>query len=422
MSFTMPYYLQPLLDFYNLKWPDIDEDQVAELGVQIKDVATSAHNFANAVERCLGTLSDDSSSDALEAMHGAFSTFTSGPVLKVTDNFGEGAATGCGLVRDGIGLYKDGVAVALFINVGSDVALIVSGVGIPAAIAKKAVMREILEIALDQLALQWSDYLLGQWNNFLDEHVFSHIEDLAKEIRENIAGSAADIVSMALPIHGAQVAIASLYIDHDDVVHAATAMKSAYDELSGAISKLASWSKGSGYTTPLTASPDPTLRAVMKEAFDWAVDQIAKLVDDIGNAIVNNVIDVITGIYDKYVEADTSLAGRAEELRDQFKLPPPAVPFHIDRSTRPKPIYILDAPPVVVTGPGVSDARNGIVVINLPDAPDPVVTGVAESDARLDIRQILLPTAPEPVRTGPGTSEAHNDIQEIVLPSADQPE
>ena len=76
-------------------------------------------------------------------------------------------------------------------------------------------------------------------------------------------------------------------------------------------------------------------------------------------------------------------------------------------------MMVLDATPPVITGQGISDARNGVQVIDLPDAPDPVSTGPGESDARFDIRAIVLPDAPDPVRTGPGESDARDPISPV---------
>lgn len=141
--------------------------------------------------------------------------------------------------------------------------------------------------------------------------------------------------------------------------------------------------------------PDPTLRLAIKDAFDWAVDAFIGEVNQIGNDIVNQVIDIITDTYDKYIEADAQLGQLAGDLRERFSIPAVAQPYVIDRSSRPRPVMILDAPPPVITGVAVSDARAGITIFDLPDQPDPVATGPAESDARLSIRKIVLPHAPD---------------------------
>lgn len=418
MTYTMPSYVQPLLQIYGLKWPDVDEDEVKSVGHDVKELADAAHEFARAVEEGLSALAGEADSDALRSMHEFWSDFASGPVFQVTDAFGQGAATVCDVTSGGILVYKQAVTGVLIANCAADIALIASGVGIPAAAAKKVLMRQALEYLFDQLAAQYADYILGLFNRYLDEYIFGPIDDLVNKLRDDVVERAAKVVAMAVPVHAGSVGLAALYIDHDDVVHAAQGLHSSYNRLHGALSAVAGHLKSKDLSTPNTAAPDPVVRTVLEQAVHWLGEQLMKLLEDIAQETVNQIIDTITGIYDKYVEADKALAGMAQQLRDEYKFPPRAHAFQIDRSTQPKPVHIVDAPPMVVTGAGVSDAREDIIVIDLPDILEPVVTGPGESDARLDIRQILLPEAPEPVHTGAGTSDAREGIQQIVLPSA----
>lgn len=418
MTYTLPNYVTPLLDFYGLKWPDVDEDQVRDVGLDVKALADAAHEFAGALAQALDALVGETEAEALRAMHEFWSDFADGPVLKATDAIGEGAATACGAASDGILAYKGAITACLFVNCASDIALIMTGVGAPLAAAKKVAMRAALEAFLDDITAQFADYLLGQFNKLIDDLVFNPIDDLVNKIRSEVVTRAATVIAMSTPVHTGTVGVASLYIDHDDVIHAANRMKKAYEGLHSALVKVIGYIKEKDLVAPAAAAPDPVVRTVLQQAMDWLAEQLLQLLVDIAQETVDQVIETICGIYERYVEADASLAAAADQLRSDFKFPPRSNPFHIDRSTQPKPIYILDAPPMVVTGPGVSDARNGIVVIDLPDRDDPVVTGVAESDARFDIREILLAPPPEPVTTGPAISDARDDIQEIVLPSA----
>lgn len=414
-TFTFPYWAKPALDFYNLKWPDVDEDQVAQLGPMIQQLANASWNFCITVKSVLGVLENQSESEALSAFHQSWGEYTDTVVLPVTDAVGQTAVTTTLVVANGITGYKASVLGVLLLNAAADIALIASGVGVAAAVAKKAVMREILELAMEELARHTAAWMVGQWNEAIDDVILGPIEDLARQIGADLGGSARSVVGVAISpaTHVVGVAGARLYIDEHEIIDAVAKVKNSVDKLYSAADKLAHWTKGTGFTEP-TPVPDMTLSFELKQAFDWFADAFMEQVKALGDDIINQVVNIITSTYDKYVEADTEMGNLAERLREQFAITPVAKPYVIDRSSRPKPIMIVDGPPPVITGQGISDARENIVLIDLPDAPEPVVTGAGESDARLSIRQIVLGEAPPPVVTGAGDSDARQNIKPLA--------
>jgi hypothetical protein len=410
-TFTFPYWAQPVLEFYNLKWPDVDEDAIAELGHHIQQVANDTWLFGVAVKAALSDLSESSDSAALSALVDDFSEFVTGPLQTITTEVGDAAVSSTLAVANGITTYKAGVLGVLTLNVGSDIALICTGVGAAAVIAKKALMREVLELALDEAARQAAAWLVGQWNAAVDEHIVGPLETFVASIGRDLGGSARRIAVMSVPTHAAAAPLAALYIDHHDIVHAVAKVKAAYDRLAASVGQLRSWTAGSGYDSP-TPVPDPTVRIALKEALSWAGDAFMGEIDQIGSDIVNNIVDIVTDTYDKYMAADVELGALAEQLRDQFSLPVPTSPYVADRSTRPKPMVVLDAPPPIMTGPAQSGASKTIATTVLPDDPEPVVTGPAQSDARSSVRQIVLGEDPDPVQTGPAQSTARDAIRQ----------
>lgn len=413
-TFTFPYWAKPALDFYNLKWPDVDEDQVANLGPIIQDLANASYIFCLTVKSALGVLDEQSESEALSAFHDGWGDYTDTVVLPVTDAVGDTAVTSTLVIANAITTYKASVLGILTLNAAADIALIATGAGAAVAIAKKAVMREILEAAMEELARQTAAWLVGQWNAAVDEIILGPIEDLARQIGSELGGSARRVVGMTVEpaTHAVGVGGARLYIDEHEIIDAVSKVKNSITNLYDAADKLAHWTKGTGFTEP-TPAPDMTLSFELKQAFDWFADAFMGQVKAVGDDIISQVVDVITSTYEKYVEADTEMGNLAERLREQFAITPVAQPFVIDRSTRPKPIMIVDGPPPVITGQGISDARESIAAVDLPDAPEPVVTGQGTSDARLSIRQIVLGEAPLPVASGAGESEARHNIKPI---------
>lgn len=414
-TFTFPYWAKPALDFYNLKWPDIDEDKVAELGPKLMELADSAYLFGLAVQKGLGALADESTSEALSAFHEDWSDFTDGQLLPITETIGTGAVSTTLAIANGITVYKGALLAALTLNAASDIAMLTTGVGAAAVIAKKALLREILEAAFEAATHEAAAQLVGLWNETVDNLVLDPLERLAKDIGHDLGGSIRRIATMNVPVQALAAPGAALYIDHHDILEAVGHIAQAYDRLVEKAQVLAAWSKGSGYTAP-SPLPDPTVRIALKEAFDWAADAFVEEIKYIGSDIVRQVTEVITNTYDKYVEADAELGQLAADLRQKFSIPVVSQPYVIDRSTRPQPVVVLDAPPPVLTGDVVSDARSQIARVDLPDAPVPVVTGAAESEARSLIVPIDLPDAPDPVVTGVADSDARQSIRKIVLP------
>lgn len=390
-TFTFPYWAKPALDFYNLTWPDVDEDKVAELGGKIQELAQASSDFCVSVRSVLGVLNERSEAEALAALHESWRDYTESVVEPVTDGVGAAAVSTTLVVADAITAYKGGVLAILVANAAADIALISTGAGAAVAVARKVAMRELLETLMKAAAREAAAWLVKEWNQAVDDAILGPIERLAREVGADLGGAVGRVVGTAVDpvVQAVGGAGASLYIDEHEIIDAVAKVKSAVVGLHDAAAGLANWTKGTGFTVP-TPAPDATLSFELKQAFDWFADAFAEQMRALADDIVDRAVLIITSAYDKYVEADGELGRLAARLREQFAITPPPRPFVIDRSARPKPIMVVSGPPPVITGHGISDARDSIAVIDLPDAPDPVVTGAGESDARLSIRQIVL--------------------------------
>ena len=415
-TFTFPYWAKPVLDFYALRWPDVDEDQVAEFGQQIQQLANDTFIFTLTVSGALKTLAGEAQSQALTSLADDWREVSTGTVEPICDTVGSCAVTSTLVAANSITAYKGSVLGILTINVGTDIACIATGVGTVAVAAKKVLVRQILEQAMEELARHTAAWVLQQFHDAVEEAVFQPLERIAQDVVDEVSASSARVLSMAVPVPGvaqAVGALGALYIDYEDVIEAVRRIKTAYSRMSGSASELAKWSKGKGYTEPSARiGPfDSIVSDAVKGSFDWVGDMVAGTVDQIGQNILEQIVDVVLQTYLKYEEADAELGRRVQELRTELSIPPRSAPFLIDRSTRPKPIAVVDGPPPVITGVAVSSASDAIVETELGEAPEVVVTGSAESDAARSIRDIILAEAPEPVLTGPAESDAREAIR-----------
>ncbi|MFT4287304.1 hypothetical protein [Nocardioides sp.] len=420
MAILLPDWFTPVFSFYGLRWPDVDEDKLADFGDTFKSMCDSLVDFGNALNHLLGVLSENSESDAYESLVEEWSVFCSTDLNGKIELVGDATKIGCDTVATSISLYKTGLITTLSFDIAADIAAISTGVGIAAFAAKKAMARVILLELMEWAAQETADFVKQQLNDAFDNLILHPIEMLRDRIRDQLVDMLADVVSTNPDVRASvSGTAAALYIDHHEVIDAVVKLKASYDGLCGSVNGFRAILKAADLTDSQGhgAERDPIVRTALEAVLEWAIEAMVGLLVDVGEQVVDNLLELITRTYEKYVEADTELGALAKDLRDQLKFPPLAQPYLIDRSTRPAPIRYWEAPPEIIqTGEAASQARFDITVIDLPDIADPVLTGPAESEARLDIRQIVLDLDLEPVVTGPAESDARDRIRRVELP------
>jgi hypothetical protein len=395
MAILVPPPFDLAFTMYGLSWPDIDEDKVAEFGILFDSVCEATVEFGQAINGLLGTLSSESKSEAFDAVVENWSTFCNDGLFSTVNAAGDAVETTSGIAANVITSYKMTLISILTVNVAADLAAIASGVGAPAAAARIAVMRVLLRIAFEEAVKAFAGLLVDEFNRAFDDFVIKPIEELFRGVRDAMVQHLAGVASSDPTVRAATLSTAgALYLDFHDVVDATVRIKATYDDLETALNNFAAQFDGEDLAEPNHngAPPDFTVRTLVKEALQWSVGAVIRLLADVGKEVVHDLVNLVTETYAKYVEADTELARRALALRDTLELPPPRLPYVIDRSTRPQPIMIWENPPdEVFTGAAVSDARFEIVMIDLPDAPEPITTGVAASDVSKGMTKIQVP-------------------------------
>lgn len=421
MPIIVPPPLNLAFQLYGIAWPDIDEDKVAEFGEAFDKLCEATADYGRAVDGLLTVLSDRSESEAFTAVASQWSEVHATTLFPVLETAGDAVRIMAEIGRAAVTSYKVTLIGILTTNIAADLAaMAVPGPGTAVATARIATVRVILPLALWEVAKHYAGFLVKEIREKVEEAVLGPIERLFREVREAIVVQFSDSITENSPVRRGTLRTAgALYIDFADVIDATTKLSAETHALLDAIDSWVGYLDAEEYEEPdynQSGNREFTVRAAVKEILGWLIKAAAKLVRDIAEAVMTDLITLITDTYEKYVEADQKLAAQARALRESFHLRPAVMPYIIDRTSMPKPIMIWENPPEeVFTGEAVSAARFDIELIDLVDAPDAVVTGLAESDARFDINIIDLPDAPDPVVTGPAVSDARFDIKVIDL-------
>ncbi|MFZ2501958.1 MAG: hypothetical protein WAW88_04760 [Nocardioides sp.] len=417
MAITIEPWMSPVMDFYGLDWPDVDEDKIFELGSVIADVASETFSFCISVNDVLKGLKSETKSKALDELQHSWQEFTLGTMMPTSQAVGESAMNCCTAASNAVAVYKSSLLAILTVNVGADAAALATGAGAVAVVAAKELKRQVLREALHWAAQQTADLLRGAISDVLECTVIEPIRRRIDDFETSLADSISEVVAMQTPLRGIVTGTAgALYLDHHAVADAGAKLKTSMEHLDEALDRLLHWGLKEHFQT-FTPRPDPTVRHAVKEAFDWFMREVVRTLKMIGQAVVSRLISLVTETYEKYVAADEQLALQARALSEKLYVPPPPAVVAIDRSAKPRTLTVWEAPPTpVLTGAATSDARFSITIFDLPDAPDVVLTGLAESDARSRIGKIMIEEAPEPVTTGAARSDASKGLKTFTLP------
>lgn len=418
MSIILPYWFEPVLVFYNLSWPDIDEDKVAELGEQIDAFTENVVEFADALQSVMDEINELADVEAFRAIEETFSGVNSDAITPVAGAIGESARIGGQIVATGITGYKTGLLGVLSFNLASDlVAICTPGPGTALLIAKKAAMRTLLKGVLDAMSHEAAAYLVGLWNQQIHDLIITPLNEtmarIGNDLGEPVRKMASDGLSRGrTPSVGSGAGSGAAYgtfmapvltITESDVFDAGNKLKTAYDNLVSSVDTLLRWNRGEGYTAP-TPMPDPIVSIDLKEAFDTMVDAFLTQIKAIGSDLINHLIDMIAATFDSLSNAESELSGLAARVREAFDFPvtreimavfdehplPPVVLPEIPEFMRPESLP-EESPERAELERLASELERLLEAAE--DAAHSVPT-VAHSDASMAIRKLDLPPAP----------------------------
>ncbi len=405
MPIMIPEPVEWALDLFGLKWINLNEDAIEELGDQLLAFTTELDEFVAAVGSAIETVAEVSDSTALTSYSEVFDDTRS----NIFEPLKEAAAFTqpiCGNVADGIRTYKISV---LAVGGVQAAALAAAGpLGAAVRLVAKDALRAIIDVAVSELISQ----VVGAIDNEIKTRIIDPITELTTAAIQAVTKPVSDVVVSLTPSVSGTVVVPTLVCDILDIQKAVTDIKDAYDQFEVAFNTLLDWHAGCDYMTP-TSIPDLQNADVFKVVLD---DMVATVSDELalmGQAVVEKLASGITIVYEKYAEADESLAQTGADVLNNITFPPLTHPFLIDREAPPAQtnIDLSDGP--VQTGAGQSDASNGISQTQIDLADDPIETGAGDSTAREGIEEIEIDLGDGPVVTGAGESDARNNIRPI---------
>ena len=405
MPIMIPEPVEWALDLFGLKWININEDAVEELGGQLLAFTEGLDSFVEAVGNAIGTVAEVSDSSALDSYTDVFQDTRSQIFTPLNEAVGATQPI-CSAIADGIRSYKYAVLAVGTVQAGLMIAA--GPAGALVRLAAKEAIRSVVEVAVAELMSQ----VVGAINQQIQEQVIDPINNLTESAIQAVTRPVSDVVVSLTPSVSGTVVVPTLVCDVLDIEKAVTDIQSAYDDFSVAFNTLLDWHMQADYLTP-TSIPDLATSGMFKAMLDDMLDTVSSEMGLMGQAVVEKLASGVTVVYEKYTEADEQLAQTGSEVLDNIEFPPLTHPFLIDREAPPAQtnIDLSDGP--VQTGAGQSDASDGLATTQVDLADDPIQTGPGESAAREDIEQVRIDEPDAPVQTGPAQSDARDNIQPI---------
>ncbi|MCK5891287.1 hypothetical protein [Aeromicrobium sp.] len=405
MPIMIPEPVEWALDLFGLKWININEDAVEELGGQLLAFTEGLDSFVEAVGNAIGTVAEVSDSSALDSYTDVFQDTRSQIFTPLNEAVGATQPI-CSAIADGIRSYKYAVLAVGTVQAGLMIAA--GPAGALVRLAAKEAIRSVVEVAVAELMSQ----VVGAINQQIQEQVIDPINNLTESAIQAVTRPVSDVVVSLTPSVSGTVVVPTLVCDVLDIEKAVTDIQTAYDDFSVAFNTLLDWHMQCDYLTP-TSIPDLATSGMFKAMLDDMLDTVSSEMGLMGQAVVEKLASGVTVVYEKYTEADEQLAQTGSEVLDNIEFPPLTHPFLIDREPAPAPtdIDLSDGP--VQTGAGQSDASDGLATTQVDLADDPIQTGPGESTAREDIEQVQIDEPDAPVQTGPAQSDARDNIQPI---------
>ncbi len=375
MPIMIPEAVERAMDFLGLKWININEDAVAELGDQVLTFTTAIDTFCESVGDAIQVVADVSESDALNQYAILFQDTRTEYLTPVNDAVAA-AAPICGDVADGIRTYK---LTVLGVAIVQAAALAASGpfAGAVRLLAKEAI-EEIIDIAVSHLMATVVDAI----NQEIEENVIQPINQFATGAIQKVTRPVAEVIVEATPEINASVTVKvpKLVCDIMDIETCVSNVQDAYGELEAAWTALLDWHAECDYLTP-TAIPDLATSGMFKGILDNITESVSSEIGLMAEGVLEKLTGGIMIVFEKYCDADVVMQITASEVLQGIEFPPMQHPFLVpDRDAPPAVELVPDVAPVE-TGAAESNASNNLTTYTVGTDAVPVMTGVAQSDA-----------------------------------------
>lgn len=194
MAFEIPSYLDPILTFYNIPWPDIDEDAFHNLQQPLRDFGQDLDAVGETIENAIGLLAVANHSTALQSIHDHAKHVKSSFLDPIKGVCGDLAGAPCEIAYDGVLGAKWtllGVLTGEIANDVVDVVATIATLGLDSALtaAEAVAVREAISRSADLAEQEIAAQLVSAAGNCIDNFVSSLINPFINDIVHAVEGA-----------------------------------------------------------------------------------------------------------------------------------------------------------------------------------------------------------------------------------------
>lgn len=328
MAIEIPNWLEPLLSFYGIPWPDIDEDAFEDLKQPLRIFGNDLYAVGDAIDSALRLLESGNPSHTLRAIITYFEAIRAdflSPITSVCDDL---AGSPCDVAHDSIVAVKVGLITLLAGEIANDIGAVVATIatlGLDSvltageAVAVREAVSEAITIAEGDVA----SAILSATNQCLDNFVSSLVNPFINGVSSRVENSVNSygpqlILQQSLAVeqsaYGANGSMAErLHLSPSELDQSVGSIFESSSHLDDASTKLVSAIEeifSHPAATPQVGNMSSALRMVAKGVVQTVerdlVDALHQLVDH----VVRHFVDLLQG----YKRAISDLDQQAREV------------------------------------------------------------------------------------------------------------
>jgi hypothetical protein len=333
MDIEIPTWLEPLLNFYGIPWPDIDENAFLELPQRLRNFGEDLTAVGDSIESALHVLESGNPSHTLQAISTHFATIRSDFLEPVKGICNELAGDPCTVAYVAITALKESLLVVLFAEMGDDLLDVASAVltlGLDSAaaaaeaVAVKEVVSEMLSAAEGDLAYK----IQSSADRYLDDLVTSLLTPFISRVASSLEGAVDSYVpqllldaSKANDALGEVLHLSPLAVDQcvDSIAESSSHLTSAGTKLHAAIEEI--------FSHPAPRPASHSLSSALRLAAASAVETVERdLVAGLGE-LIDHIVSHFTALLQAYERAvvDLDHQARAVAAREHARLVPEVI-------------------------------------------------------------------------------------------------
>ncbi|MDE3207126.1 MAG: hypothetical protein KGQ66_23220 [Acidobacteriota bacterium] len=193
MSIDIPSWLQPVLDFYEIPWPDVDEDAFHDMRQPLRNFGQDLDAVGAAIDSALADLESGNPSHTLRAISTYFASVKRDfldPVRSICDGL---AGWPCDVAYDAIVAVKVAIIGLLTTEIIDDAAAVVAtavtfGLDSAVTFAEAAGVREMVAESLSIAEGDVASRILSAANTELDNFVSSLLNPFISSVSARVQG------------------------------------------------------------------------------------------------------------------------------------------------------------------------------------------------------------------------------------------